>query len=265
MTFQLRPGDPWPSVEDEPTPTPSSMPTEPSAALDGQETAAPADTEAGGGGGGLGDGAIAGIVIGVAVALALVGVVTFYCGRRGGIRAIFQSTNEDDSGERAGEDPKSPTSGTMRAPIRPPRTPHTEDWMPAIDDRGNLPQHGTPIIPASMYSKPPPQVHPPVPVASPSSCYSVGEPAPYQEVTARPLTPRGSPVLSPSADRPSLTGSRARSPLSESVETGVGPAELPAIPGPGESSLPPYHPGHEPRKFSWSGTGEGALFRPYYP
>ncbi|KFH40989.1 hypothetical protein ACRE_082930 [Hapsidospora chrysogenum ATCC 11550] len=157
MTFQLRPGDPWPSVEDEPTPTPSTVPTETPAAPDGQETTAPEDTEAGGGGGRLGDGAIAGIVIGVAVAVALVGVVTFYCGRRGGIKPIFQSTtNEDDSGERAREEPKSSTPGTMGAPIRPPRTPHTENWMPAMNDRGNLSQYGTPIIPASMYNKPPP-------------------------------------------------------------------------------------------------------------
>jgi hypothetical protein len=259
MTFQLRPGDPWPSVEDEPTPTPTSV------APDGQETTAPAAIDAGSGGGGLGDGAIAGIVIGVAVALALVGVVTFYCGRRGGIKAIFRSTKEDDSGEPAGEDPKSPTPGTMGTSIPPPRTPHTENWVPAVDGRGNPSQYGTRIIPASMYNKPPPQVHPPVPAASPSSCYSVSESAPYQPVTTRPLTPRGSPVLSPSAGRPSFTGSRVKSPLSGSMETGVGPAELPAIPGPGESSLPSYHPGHEPRKFSWSGTGEGALFRPYNP
>lgn len=88
VTFQLRPGDPWPSSEGTPTMTASDMPSETAETPNNHDTSAPSDRKRKSGGIELSDGVISGIAIDGAMFLALAGVLIFYCGRRG-IKIVF--------------------------------------------------------------------------------------------------------------------------------------------------------------------------------
>ncbi|KAK4105823.1 hypothetical protein N658DRAFT_134873 [Parathielavia hyrcaniae] len=82
VTYQLAPGEPFPSETPIPTPTPSSGSNPyPGSGDDGGD---------GGGGGGLSPGAIAGIAIGSAAVLILAAALIYLCGRRGGFERAYR-------------------------------------------------------------------------------------------------------------------------------------------------------------------------------
>lgn len=76
-TFQMAPGDPWPSE----TPLPSPRPSSSSSA-----------SSSSGGSSGLSSGAIAGIAIGGAAVLVLAAALIYLCGRRGGFDKAYRKS-----------------------------------------------------------------------------------------------------------------------------------------------------------------------------
>ncbi|KAH6650823.1 hypothetical protein F5144DRAFT_61520 [Chaetomium tenue] len=80
-TYQLMPGEPFPSETPVPTPTPGGGPPP-----------ADGDNGGGGGGGGLSGGAIAGIAIGGAAVLILGAALVYLCGRRGGFDKAYRKS-----------------------------------------------------------------------------------------------------------------------------------------------------------------------------
>jgi hypothetical protein len=84
-TYQLMPGEPFPSETPVPTPVPGGGP--PADGGDG------GDGDSGGsGGGGLSAGAIAGISIGAAAVLILGAALVYLCGRRGGFDKAYRKS-----------------------------------------------------------------------------------------------------------------------------------------------------------------------------
>jgi hypothetical protein len=87
MTYQLAPGEPFPTETPIPRPTPGS----------GRPNLGEEDEDGdggggGGGGGGLSGGAIAGIVIGAAAVLVLGAALVYLCGRRGGFDKAYRKS-----------------------------------------------------------------------------------------------------------------------------------------------------------------------------
>lgn len=137
MEYQLRPGDPWPEDKERPSRTAPAIPTATSDAP--EETPATPTNEADedeDGGDGLGPGAIAGLGIGGTITFIIFGLAVFYCGRRGGVKILF--TNETPSSPPEGQYPRYSTPVAVQAPFRPPRTPHTENWRPTMDNQGTV-------------------------------------------------------------------------------------------------------------------------------
>ncbi|KAK3300315.1 extracellular serine-rich protein [Chaetomium fimeti] len=79
-TYQLMPGEPFPSETPVPTPTPGGPPP------------GEGGDDDGGGGGGLSGGAIAGIAIGAAAVLILAAALVYLCGRRGGFDKAYRKS-----------------------------------------------------------------------------------------------------------------------------------------------------------------------------
>lgn len=87
-TYQLMPGEPFPSETPVPTPTPGAGPPD-------------EDNDSNGGGSGLSTGAIAGIAIGGAAVLILGAVVVYLCGRRGGFDKAYRRSGVPGAGNGA--------------------------------------------------------------------------------------------------------------------------------------------------------------------
>jgi hypothetical protein len=89
VTFQLGPGDPFPTESAIPTPTPggSSSPSSPAS-----PAASSSSSSSSGGGSSLSAGAIAGIAIGSAAVLLLAAVLIYLCGRRGGFDKAYRKS-----------------------------------------------------------------------------------------------------------------------------------------------------------------------------
>jgi hypothetical protein len=85
-TFQLAPGEPWPSE----TPRPTAGPTDSIPGPSSSPDAAPADS--GSSSNNLSAGAIAGIAIGGAAVLILAGALLYLCGRRGGFDKAYRKS-----------------------------------------------------------------------------------------------------------------------------------------------------------------------------
>ncbi|KAK4129546.1 hypothetical protein N657DRAFT_82930 [Parathielavia appendiculata] len=87
VTYQLAPGEPFPSETPIPTPTPSSGSSSNSGSgVDEQED------EDDGGSGGLSTGAIAGIAVGGAAVLVIAAALIYLCGRRGGFEKAYRKS-----------------------------------------------------------------------------------------------------------------------------------------------------------------------------
>ncbi|KAK4147686.1 uncharacterized protein C8A04DRAFT_33825 [Dichotomopilus funicola] len=90
-TYQLMPGEPFPSETPVPTPTPGAGPPDDNHNSNGS-----------GGGSGLSAGAIAGIAIGGAAVLILGAVVVYLCGRRGGFDKAYRRSALPGGGGNGG-------------------------------------------------------------------------------------------------------------------------------------------------------------------
>ncbi|KAF4965224.1 hypothetical protein FSARC_6943 [Fusarium sarcochroum] len=82
VDYQLRPGDPFPTEDADPTETASK----------GSKDDEDDESSSGGGGGGLSTGAIAGIAVGGAAVLLLAGALLYLCGRRGGFDKAYRKS-----------------------------------------------------------------------------------------------------------------------------------------------------------------------------
>jgi hypothetical protein len=86
VTYQLAPGEPFPSETPTGLPRPTSTSGSNSGGGDG------GDSDGGGGGGGLSTGAIAGIAIGAAAVLIIAAALIYLCGRRGGFEKAYRKS-----------------------------------------------------------------------------------------------------------------------------------------------------------------------------
>jgi hypothetical protein len=146
-TFQLAPGDPFPSETVSPTHTPP-------ATSSSSSTSTGAASTGGDGGHGLTSGAIAGIAIGGAAVLVLAGALVFLCGRRGGLDRAYRRSTQTFSPPMTDNkyNPKSPGQDTfsinhysMPVVNDPYRTnsPHTYASSPPPITPNSHPAYGT--------------------------------------------------------------------------------------------------------------------------
>lgn len=90
-TYQLAPGDSFPSEMPKPNPSSTSAAPGPaSTSGSGSSSGGGGNGGGGGGGGGLSSGAIAGIAIGGAAVLILAAALIYLCGRRGGFDKAYR-------------------------------------------------------------------------------------------------------------------------------------------------------------------------------
>jgi hypothetical protein len=110
-TFQLSPGDPWPSEVASPTSTPTG-------GAGAAGASSPGGSSSGSGGSGLSSGAIAGVAIGGAAVLILAAALIYLFGRRGGFntayrRSMIQPVTPPMVEAKYNPPPKSPGQATF--------------------------------------------------------------------------------------------------------------------------------------------------------
>ncbi|CAN8099634.1 unnamed protein product [Discula destructiva] len=249
-TFQMKPGDPFPSESAETgsatsTPTASSSPSPSSSSNSSSH---------------LGAGAIAGIAIGGAAVLILAVALIYMCGRRGGMTRAFHHGPVMQEARYAngpiGPGPKSPGQETFTTAYSaaPSSDPYVHLHMQQAGHYGGPGAH--PLMPGGY---PPPSSGSPPPLSEYSqSLYNV-----HGQHTGGPLM--GSPPMS-GLDGPNANGFfvTPQVPLHQqrqqpSMERAV---ELPTSLNPGNSPLPGYS--KEQKTYSWVQEGEGT-YRPSKP